>query len=69
MSTDDDNTLIAERREKLAALRVAATAAGSAAFPNDFKPTQHAAELLRLHGDRPMRCWNRWRSRWRWAAA
>ena len=46
MSTDDDNSLIAERREKLAAIR-----AQGIAFPNDFKPTQHAAELLRKYDD------------------
>jgi lysyl-tRNA synthetase, class II len=50
MSTDDDNSLIAERREKLAAIRVATKQAGTAAFPNDFKPTQHALELQRKHG-------------------
>jgi lysyl-tRNA synthetase class 2 len=50
MSTDNDNTLIAERREKLAAIRVATKLAGTAAFPNDFKPTQHALELQRKHG-------------------
>ncbi len=42
----DDNALIAERREKLAALR-----RQGIAFPNDFKPRDHAAELLRLHGE------------------
>jgi len=41
----DDNQLIAERREKLAALREQARASGSAAFPNDFKPTHHARDL------------------------
>ena len=40
----DSNQLIAERREKLAAIR-----ARGVAFPNDFKPTDHAAELLRKH--------------------
>ena len=42
----DDNQLIAERREKLAAIR-----RQGVAFPNDFKPAQRAAELLRQHGD------------------
>lgn len=42
----DENQLIAERREKLAAIR-----AQGVAFPNDFKPKQRAAELLRLHGE------------------
>jgi lysyl-tRNA synthetase class 2 len=46
MSTDDDNTLIAERRDKLAAIR-----AQGIAFPNDFKPKHHALELQRKHGD------------------
>src|SRR6476619_4652130 len=42
----DPNTLIAERREKLAAIR-----AQGVAFPNDFKPKHRAAELMRLHGE------------------
>ena len=42
----DDNQLIAERREKLAVIR-----REGVAFPNDFKPAQRAAELLRQHGD------------------
>ena len=41
----DDNALLAERREKLAAIR-----ARGAAFPNDFKPKHRAAELARKHG-------------------
>jgi lysyl-tRNA synthetase class 2 len=41
----DDNQLIAERREKLAAIR-----RQGVAFPNDFKPRDHAADLLRKHG-------------------
>jgi lysyl-tRNA synthetase, class II len=36
----DDNLLIAERREKLAAIR-----SQGIAFPNDFKPRDHAAAL------------------------
>ena len=36
----DENQLITERREKLAAIRSAGIA-----FPNDFKPTHHAADL------------------------
>jgi lysyl-tRNA synthetase class 2 len=43
----DDNSLIAERREKLAAIR-----RQGVAFPNDFKPRDHAAELARRHGAR-----------------
>ncbi|MDQ2779550.1 MAG: lysine--tRNA ligase [Pseudomonadota bacterium] len=45
----DENQLIAERREKLKALR----AAGGVAFPNDFKPTHHAADLHQRHGQVP----------------
>src|SRR6187397_293886 len=41
----DDNALLAERREKLAAIR-----AGGIDFPNDFKPKHRAAELARKHG-------------------
>ncbi len=42
----DENQLIAERREKLAAIR-----RRGIAFPNDFKPRDRAAELIRKHGD------------------
>ena len=41
----DENSLIAERREKLAAIR-----RRGVAFPNDFKPKHRAAELVRRHG-------------------
>ncbi|HET9642283.1 MAG TPA: lysine--tRNA ligase [Burkholderiaceae bacterium] len=44
-TTADDNQLIAERREKLKSIRAAGIA-----FPNDFKPTHHAADLLHKHG-------------------
>jgi lysyl-tRNA synthetase, class II len=48
----DDNALIAERREKLRAIRARAATHGPA-FPNDFKPTHHAAELHQRHGAVP----------------
>ncbi len=48
----DENQLITERREKLAAIRNAAKASGGAAFPNDFKPTHRAAELVTAHSER-----------------
>jgi len=48
ISPTNTNQLIAERREKLAAIR-----AQGVAFPNDFKPKHRAAELVRLHGDEP----------------
>ena len=41
----DENSLIAERREKLAAIR-----SRGVAFPNDFKPKHRAAELARKYG-------------------
>ncbi|HOB67779.1 MAG TPA: lysine--tRNA ligase, partial [Ottowia sp.] len=42
----DENKLIAERRDKLKALR----SAGGVAFPNDFKPKDRAAPLHQAHG-------------------
>jgi lysyl-tRNA synthetase class 2 len=44
----DDNQLIAERREKLAAIRKQGVA-----FPNDFKPRDRAADVARKHGALP----------------
>ena len=41
----DENQLIAERREKLKAVRAAGVA-----FPNDFKPQHHAADLHHTYG-------------------
>jgi lysyl-tRNA synthetase class 2 len=41
----DENQLIAERRQKLAALR----AGEGPAFPNDAKPSHHAEVLLKTH--------------------
>ena len=41
----DDNQLIAERREKLKALRSAQAEGKGVAFPNDFKPGHRAAAL------------------------
>jgi lysyl-tRNA synthetase class 2 len=49
--TNDDSAttpLIAERRDKLAALR-----SQGVAFPNDFKPRDHAADLHHRHGQVP----------------
>ena len=45
----NDNQLVTERREKLAALRAQAKARNVAAFPNDFKPHHHAADLHHKH--------------------
>ncbi len=43
----DTHQLLAERRDKLAALRRRATVP----FPNDFKPRDHAAELQQRYGN------------------
>jgi len=45
---DDENKLIAERREKLSAIRQQGVA-----FPNDFKPKHHALDLIRKYGELP----------------
>ena len=42
---DDDNKLVEERREKLKALR-----ARGQAFPNDWRPAQHAGALAKEYG-------------------
>ncbi len=49
---DDENHVIAERREKLKALRASCQSQGSVAFPNDFKPQHKAADLLAAHADK-----------------
>ncbi|WP_431101820.1 lysine--tRNA ligase [Roseateles noduli] len=49
----DDNKLIAERREKLAAIREKSKAKGVAAFPNDFKPQHRAQPLQAQYGELP----------------
>src|SRR3954471_3674132 len=46
----DENQLIAERREKLKALRDAQKQGKGVAFPNDFRPDAHAADLHATHG-------------------
>ena len=45
----DENQLIAERRDKLKSLRDRQAGGHGIAFPNDFKPTDHAEPLLALH--------------------
>ncbi|BDR07670.1 hypothetical protein CTR2_R10080 [Comamonas thiooxydans] len=47
----DENQLIAERREKLKALREAQAQGKGVAFPNDFKPEHRAAALQQAHGE------------------
>src|SRR5690242_5340278 len=46
----DENQLIAERREKLKALREAQRQGGGPAFPNDFKPGDQSTALHAAHG-------------------
>ena len=48
----DENQLIAERREKLKAIRERQAQGLGVAFPNDFNPAHHAATLHELHGDK-----------------
>jgi lysyl-tRNA synthetase class 2 len=48
----DENQLIAERREKLKALREAQAQGKGVAFPNNFKPEDHATALLAAHGEK-----------------
>src|SRR5450830_1790647 len=43
----DENTIIAERRAKLAAIR-----AQGVAFPNDFRPRHKAADLHAQYGEK-----------------
>lgn len=47
----DDNQLIAERREKLRALREVQANGGGVAFPNNFKPAHKAAQLHQDHAE------------------
>ena len=46
----DENKLIAERREKLKNLRQAQADGGAVPFPNDFKPKDRAAQLHQAQG-------------------
>lgn len=45
----DENQLIAERREKLKAIRQGQADGKGVAFPNDFKPADRAADLFAAH--------------------
>ena len=49
----DENQLMAERRDKLTALRAAQASGHGSAFPNDFKPTSRAAQLHAAHSEKP----------------
>ncbi len=52
VAAPDENLLIQERREKLKALRQRQREGKGVAFPNDFKPTDHAARLFADHDDK-----------------
>mgnify|MGYP003733023113 CR=1 FL=1 len=47
----DENQLIAERRDKLKVLREAQSQGKGVAFPNNFKPSHRAAALRAAHGE------------------
>ena len=49
----DENQLIAERRDKLRALREAQAQGKGVAFPNNFKPAHQAEALHAAHGETP----------------
>ena len=49
VAAQDENKLIAERREKLKALREQSKAQGGVPFPIDFKPADRAAALIAAH--------------------
>ena len=50
LPAQDDNQLIAERREKLKALRQQQAQGGGVAFPNDFQPAHRASALQAEQG-------------------
>ena len=49
LAVADENQLIAERREKLKSIRQRQADGKGVAFPNDFKPADHAQTLLAEH--------------------
>ena len=52
LTADDENKLIAQRREKLAGIRVAASEQGITAFPNTFRRDALATDLLEQYDDK-----------------
>ena len=52
VSPVDENKLISQRREKLAALRVTAKENNSSAFPNSFRRDSLAADLLKEYNEK-----------------
>ena len=52
LTAADENKLIAQRREKLAGIRVAASEQGITAFPNTFRRDALSADLLEKYDDK-----------------
>jgi lysyl-tRNA synthetase, class II len=50
--SQDENHVIAERRQKLAAIREQAKSKGENPFPNDFRPEHDAADLIKAYGEK-----------------
>ena len=48
----DENHVIAERRQKLAAIREQSKSKGENPFPNDFRPEHNAADLAATYGEK-----------------
>jgi lysyl-tRNA synthetase, class II len=48
----DENHVIAERRQKLAAIREQSKSKGENPFPNDFRPEHNAADLIKAYGEK-----------------
>ena len=55
----DENQLIAERREKLKAMRQRQAEGKGVAFPNDFKPSDYASALGTAHAVHSSVNWRR----------
>jgi lysyl-tRNA synthetase, class II len=49
---EDENHVIAERRQKLAAIRAQAKSKGENPFPNDFRPEHNAVDLINAHSEK-----------------
>ncbi len=52
LTAEDENKLIAQRREKLATIRASSKEQGANAFPNDFRRDALAADLLTHYQDK-----------------
>jgi len=52
LPTEDENKLIVQRREKLKALREAASESGGSAFPNEFRRDALSSDLFELYQEK-----------------